>query len=322
MLIHAIMVSYKRSETAANTLTHFLEQSRPPNSVTIVDNSPECGLAQRLEAVLASVPSTFIVAEGNVGPAGGIALGMEHVLTYAEDEDWILTIDDDDPPPDAETLERLLSLAIEATSADPMAAAVGNVGQNFDLSRGRVTQIRDSELRQGPSQVDHIGGNQCPMYRVRAVRAIGVFDHRLFFGFEELEYGLRLRSSGWNLYCDGAWRLKRRAQHRADGKSNSSVRQARTSTGRALPATSWRYYYSKRNLAVILLRHGRHVAAIRVLAEGLLSSMRLCVFGSVRDGATRARLTIQAGRDAFRGRMGRTVEPSSGVSHFLSPGPG
>ena len=40
------------------------------------------------------------------------------------------------------------------------------------------------------------------MYRCGALRRVGVFDESLFFGFEEGEFGQRLRQAGYSIYAD------------------------------------------------------------------------------------------------------------------------
>src|SRR4029453_7830814 len=92
---------------------------------------------------------------------------------------------------------------------------VGLVGSRFDRRRARLQRLPDSELGHGPLDVDYIGGGHLPLYRVAAVRAVGVVDPSYFFGFEDLEYGLRLRSRGWRVVADGdQWLELRRAQGR------------------------------------------------------------------------------------------------------------
>src|SRR5207244_7593320 len=104
-------------------------------------------------------------------------------------------------------------------------AGVGLVGARFGRWTGLTRRLRDDELR-GLIDVDVIGGNQLPLLRVGAVRIVGPHDAALFYGFEELELGLRLRRAGFRLVVDGdAWLAVRRAQGRTGAARPPSTRR-------------------------------------------------------------------------------------------------
>ena len=156
----------------------------------------------------------------------------------------------------------------------------------------------------GPVPVDYIGSGQLPLYWVRAVRAVGVFRPELFFGFEELEYGLRLRAAGGALYVVGdRWRAGRRLLGRLDVAGRPTV---------GLGETTWRDYYRLRNLVAILLGAGRRRVAVRVsLLVGLVKPL-VNVPHQPGRSLRRLRLNWRAVRDGWAGRLGRTVEPDPG----------
>jgi hypothetical protein len=136
---------------------------------------------------------------------------------------------------------------------------------------------------------------------VRAVRAVGPFKAELFFGFEELDYGLRLRAAGWSMYVDGdRWRAGRTMLGRLDVSGGPSLN---------LPEPGWRHYYGLRNLLNILVSSRHLGAAARItlltgLAKPLLNAPR-----QPRRSLRLLRLNWNACRDGWRGRLGRTVEP-------------
>ena len=143
----------------------------------------------------------YVAAKENLGPAGGIALGMEQVLSRADDDDWIVLLDDDDPPPRVRSLEELKEMGDELLARDPRIAGIGLATARFDRRSGRLLLVSEAERASGtPIRGDYIGGNRLPIYRVAAIRDVGVFDPKLFFGFEELDFGLRLRRAGYSLY--------------------------------------------------------------------------------------------------------------------------
>jgi hypothetical protein len=255
------------------------------------------------EQVQAGLPIEYLPAAQNLGPAGGIALGMEHVLRTAHDLDWVVTLDDDDPPRDREVLASLQAFASEMRVRDPRTGAVGLVGARLDRRTGALVRVADGEL-EGPVAVDYIGGNHFPFVLVRAIRDAGAFRPDLFFGFDDLEFGLRLRARGYRVYADGdRWR-----RHRGlGGRLGLDVRPSWT-----VGDSTWRRYYSLRNAIWILRTNGWRGAALRVsLVHGLGKPLANLM---VSPGAARSHLAMNwaACRDGWTGRLGRTVEPGIG----------
>lgn len=123
----------------------------------------------------------------------------------------------------------------------------------------------------------------------------------LFFGFEELEFGLRLRSAGFTLYVPGPiWHARREAQ---------GMLARRYTPSRTLGTVNWRRYYSLRNLVAILRSDRAYLTALRVtLVVGIAKPLA----NFVRSPGLSLRhlhLNLLAIRDAWLGHMGRTVEP-------------
>ena len=292
-----VLVTYRRPAELAAMLATVAAQDRPFDRLVVVDNDPSetarRAVAERLPA------AEYVSAPENLGPAGGIALGMGRLLEGADDADWVATLDDDDPP-DPATFGALLEFATAVRSVDPSTAAVGVAGIRLDRRRGRYLRVPDREL-DGPVVVDSIGGNKWPVYSVAAVRAVGVFRSDLFFGHEELEFGLRLGGAGYTLYANGPlWADLRRveAEERADIQPSLTV---------APPG--WRRYYSLRNLVRVLADHGALTGAVYVsVVAGVGKPVANLV---VRPGVAwqNLRWNVRALRDAWSGRLGRTVEP-------------
>lgn len=300
MALHAVVVTYRRPPHLEVMLTRLAEQRRPPDTVVVVDNDVE----ESARDATARAPQphgavAYLPSGGNIGPAGGIALGMKHVLTHATDDDWIVLLDDDDPPRTPDLLAALEDLGMTMRAADRTVAAVGLSGTSFDQSRGIARRIPDSALV-GAVPSSCIGGGQLPMYSVHAVRDVGVVDERLFFGFEDLEYGLRLRASGYGVYAHGELWLRERAHHGRLGIT--------TPPSRSLIEPGWRRYYSLRNLIYILRLRGHPLGAARLAARGVGKPL-WNLPASPRLAGRNLMLNTSAIIDAYLGRMGRTVEP-------------
>jgi glycosyltransferase involved in cell wall biosynthesis len=298
-----ILITFRRPRELALMLQRLADSERPVDRLVVVDNSPTADAELLVERYRGrGRAAEYVAAPENLGPAGAVALAMGRLLEAAADDDWIVLFDDGEPP-DTEELAEMWAFALRMRSEDPRLGAVGGVGATFDWARGRVVRVPDHRL-EGPVPVDYIGSGQLPLYRVPAVRAVGVFKPELFFGFEELEYGLRLRAAGWSLYVDGdRWRAGRQLLGRLDVAGGPTV---------GLAETTWRDYYRLRNLIAILLGAGRRRVAARV---SLLVGLGKPLANAPRQpgrSLRRLRLNWRACRDGWAGRLGRTVEPEVG----------
>jgi glycosyltransferase involved in cell wall biosynthesis len=305
--LYGVLVTFRRPKELANALERVGGQSRPPDRLVVVDNSPTPEQRDLVNGAGAGALVTeYVPTEQNAGFAGGVDIGMRRVLEYASDEDWIVVLDDDDPPASPTALADLERFARDMFEQDPMTAVVGIVGGRFDLRRGRMARVPDSELT-GPVLVDFIGGGHLPIFRVSAIRAQGSFSSDIFFGLSEVEHGLRLRRAGFSIYADGRlWRERREIAGRIGIEVQPSLR---------LTTMNWRRYYSLRNTIYILRSHGRFGTAVRVsLVQGIgkpLANLPL----APRQAVKHLGLNWKACWDGWRGNMGRRIEPDGRSRH-------
>lgn len=294
-LIHAVVVTYQRPDSLTQTLAAVQQQTLPPASYTVVDNGAD-PVVEELTRGLCD--ATYLPMPCNVGPAGAVAAGMSAVMERAHDDDVVLLVDDDDPPAAADLLERL---ALPLSLSEPAIGAIGATGSRFNRRRGRLVRVLDEELKSatGLVDVDYIGSNSYPLYVVRALREVGVFDKSLFFGFEELEFGLRLRSRGWPVVIDPHVTLDVRALHNRLNLGDRVPRRA--------PQPAWRRYYSARNLLEVTRRYGSPTASAQAaLGLGFGAGARAAVLShDAREAWPAWKGTV----DGLRRRSGRTVDP-------------
>lgn len=279
-------MTYRRPSDLADTLRALSEQSVGVDHLIVVDNDP----AQSAAGVARG--ATYVAAGDNFGPAGGLAIGVATALEHANLDDWILFLDDDDPPQSIEDLSLLRRLALSASSDT---GAVGKAGAWYDRATGRTLRPNDSDL-DGQVEVDWIGGNQLPLYRVKAIKNL-LPDASLFFGFDDLEFGLQLREAGWKLIVDGeAWKHQRRAAGRL-GLSSYALRKSAV-------AAHWRRYYVNRNLILVARRFGSRRGHALCVLTSCARSIKALRFG-LRASSMSARGTL----DGLLGRRGRRVDP-------------
>ncbi len=302
-----VLVTFRRPEQVAVTLQRLQAQTRQLDYLLLVDNGSDSAVENLISGRL---DAAYLDASENTGPAGGYALGMKWLLETAQDDDWIFLFDDDDPPFFDDALEEAARFAGTMVEQVPAVGGVGISGGRFDLTRGEVIRVGDAEI-DGAVAVDHITGGGLPAYRVGAVREVGVFLPVLFFGFEELEYGLRLTAAGHPLFADGEQWARRKGVKREAGLLPSEDESAAKAAKAAIRVTepTWRRYYSLRNTIYVLRLHHATGAALRVAStRGILKPL---VNLPVAPGPAWANLKLnwKAIRDGWRGRMGRTVEP-------------
>jgi GT2 family glycosyltransferase len=300
-----VLPTFRRAQLLGRTLADLGMQTRPLDHLIVVDNEASAETESVVaSASIAGCEIEYLSPGENMGFAGGVAAGMRRALEFADDSDWIVLLDDDDPPRFSFALERLAGFAVDMRARDPLTAAVGISGGWFDWRRGRMRRVTDDQLREEAVPLDHVAGNQLPFFLVGAVRRVGVFCEELFFGFSELEFGLRLWTTGSTLYGYGPLWLESREQ---TGRVNLELRPSRR-----LHPVSWRDYYTLRNAIFILRRFGHPRTAIRVtLVHGLAKPVANLPISPARALA-HLRVNLRAIRDGWTDRMGRRVEPDGG----------
>jgi glycosyltransferase involved in cell wall biosynthesis len=295
-VLWGVVVTYRRPAALAETLAALARQTRLVDRLLVIDNAGDSETAR----LASDAGATYVDAGTNLGPAGAIDLGMRLVLREARAEDWLLLLDDDDPPTSEGAVRQLHEFGERMAALDAGTAGVGLTGARYNPCRGVVERVPDAELS-GPVPVDHIGGGQLPMYRCGPVSRVGTFDPGLFFGFEELEYGLRLHRAGYHLYIDGAaWRERRQEAGRL-GLHPSALR---TSSDTA----AWRRFYSARNIVLIARRYGtRRLTAPRVATLGALRGM--LALAAARRPPSEVLLPAKGAVAGLLQHSGRTVDP-------------
>lgn len=298
-----VLVTFHREELLPETLARIAAQTRAPDQLVVVDNGSDPGV----RSLVTNAGAHYIDAGDNLGPAGGISLGMTYVLERAHPDDWLMLFDDDDPPETPESVAEVLTFAQSCLATNPRTGAAGLVGARYDHRRGQLVRVPDAEL-DGVVDVDYIGGGQLPVYRCAALLDVGAFDASLFFGFEDLEHGLRMRRAGYRLCVDGGPWLQRRTQNGRAGLTHVASRTW---------VVPWRRYYTARNLALIAGEHASTTVGWRVAVLGALAGAAAVT--EPRSGVAGATAGLRGAVDALLGRRGRRMEPTNVQGRLKSP---
>ena len=306
--LFCVVVTYRRSGSLGGVLDGIAEQSRPPDVLIVVDNSPSSETEAAVAAYQAKgLDAVYLAAPENLGPAGGTALAMEHALANGGDDDWLIRVDDDRGPISEDLFEEIERFADETFDQDPSTAGVGLVGARYSWERGRLDRVPEEELA-GAVPVDYLATNHFPLFRLGAVRAAGPFRSDLFFGSSEVEYGLRLRHHGFHLYGHGDRWLPMRPTRTDPLRPRVGVTEP-----------NWRRYYSLRNQVFVLRSYGYGRTAVRIaVVRGVLKPLLNLPF-SPRLAWANLKLNTRAIRDGWQGRLGRTLEPDDAALDPLTP---
>ena len=289
--VAALLVTHNRHEVLQETLDAIFAQTRPPDSVLVVDNASSDSTASRLarDQRVRCLPLT-----DNLGPAGGFAAGFEALHGDAFDWYWLL---DDDSVPNEHALERLCA----ALAARPTAAAIGGRGGvvRFGYIRhvSDPTRARLRALGHGLYAVDFVL-NDGALISDRLVDAVGVPRRDLFIMMEDVEYTLRAHRAGLEIVLLDAVLLQPKHLGATGGDGGSPV---------------WRGYYQSRNQVRIAIDSRSPL----MLAGCAVRQARLLTADARRKDRRRERmqLRVRGIRDGITGRMGRTVEPAAFRPH-------
>lgn len=306
-----VLVTYRRPAALAITLQRLAQQDRSLDRLVVIDNEASDASRTAVAGARGVTGETeHLEMPENLGFTGGVAAGMRRVLEFADDGDWIVVLDDDDPVPYANVLSELAAFGQRMLERDPRTAGVALHGGRFDWRRGQIARVRDTELH-GPVKVDHVAGNGVPFFRVGAVRDAGTFHAPLFFGLSEIEFGLRLTRAGYSFYAHGdLWLRRRQDSDRLGVDAGPSWR---------LAPMNWRRYYVLRNSIYMLKRFDHRETALRVTVVNLAKPMVNLPL-TPRLAWRHLLVNLRACRDGWTGRMGRTFEPDSDPRHARKAG--
>lgn len=235
----------------------------------------------------------YLGVDDNPGPAGGIAAGIDAVLDLRANDDWLVLLDDDDPPRTDDTLEVLAGAAEELSTSHTGVGGVGLWGARLQRN-GRLRSATGID----PEEVIYLPGSAIPHYHIGTLREAGGPDPTLFFGFDDLDLGLAFERVNASLWSGGF----------ARELGLSAMVDNRTVSPSVSDAT-WRRYYSLRNLVIILRRNRRTSGAFAMSFLAGIAKPLLNLPFSPRLALQNLRLNIVALRDGWRGETGKSLDP-------------
>jgi rhamnopyranosyl-N-acetylglucosaminyl-diphospho-decaprenol beta-1,3/1,4-galactofuranosyltransferase len=193
--VAVVSVTWRRPQILAALLAALARQSRPIDHVIVVDNSPECSVAD----LVARFPgtSTYLPSWRQLGSAGGLALGALTALTRGAA--WVWFFDDDARPATDECLRVLLACATERRlqMVAPIVVDVDDPTRlSFPLRKGFTWVHEPGALRERAFLPRYAGLFNGALFSATALEVLGVPDSRLFVRGEEVDIYRRALRSG------------------------------------------------------------------------------------------------------------------------------
>lgn len=292
MRLGGFIITYNRPQILLETIRKVFDQTFPPELLWIIDNSEGLETDHAISGLLDSRILYFRMGY-NAGPAGAAAKGLE--LCGKEGLDWIYWGDDNDPPFKENCFERLLEIG----DVNPFAGVLGSVGQFFDRKKGVIKRVQTRILeRKETLEVDYVAGGMCMLVSGIVARKGVTPDPELFFGFEELDFCLKVRRIGFVILVDCKLFLESRIfTGRLEYSRPTYVKKSNLG----------REYYSLRNLLFISKMLALKSMRIQLLKKWLAKSIFGFRYGPVY-GFRNFKLIWLAIFHYYLGIKGRTIK--------------
>lgn len=290
----AFVMTYERPLILEDTIKKILDQSFPPEKILIVDNSRSED-TEKLINLLNDFRLEYYRVGYNSGPAGAARIGLKKLAD--EGYQWIYWGDDDDPPTFNDSLQILLSGVHEGSFRS--VGVIGSVGQYFDKLTGNMVRVPNTSLQQsGFLEVDSVAGNQSMIVNADVVKRGVLPTPELFFGFEELDFCLKVKKAGFSIRAStDLFNRSREKYYRVDFVKPLYVKK---DIKRLI-----RQYYSTRNILVILFRHELYLAFSYNLCKSFIKSLVGFQYGLVY-GQRNFALILKAVKDGLLNRLGES----------------
>ena len=249
----AFIMTYERPGVLLETIEKIRNQTIPPSLILVVDNSESWRSRRVLQAVQG--PDLQYLRSGyNSGPAGAAKKGLN--LLTEKGFKWIYWGDDDNPPGDQQVFEKFFMRICDAEKKYSNIGIFGGRGGKLNRFTGRIRSLKNEELLQSDVvEVDSVPGGHNMFVNSKVIQEGILPLEKLFFGFEELDFCLRVREKGFAVLVNSRdWLTENYSQ----GLKKDDYRWKGRSFGKY--SSLWREYYSSRNLLFIFWRNKYYFA--------------------------------------------------------------
>jgi len=238
-LVSIIVVTMNTPKLTGACLDSVIQNTGVPYELIVVSNSP----AQGIKKCLGNYPGIRIISnERNLGYTKAANQGIKEACGK-----FVCFLNSDTLVP-PKWMERMLTAVRK-----PKVGAVGPVSNiiswterwlsNLSVNQSSVSLIDETFQRWYSDENHKISwlNGFCLMIPKSIIEHVGCFDERFFFGWEDLDYSLRLRLNGYRLI-----RLKTVfVYHQTEGSSSHAERNIKLNqAARCQFFLKWRHYLS------------------------------------------------------------------------------
>ena len=203
MKVIAVVVTYNRQELLSRCLDHLLAQTRPVDSLLVINNGSTDGTEEML-----SRRGIAVLSQENVGSAGGWHVGIAHALALDFDAVWLM---DDDGYPDSSALACLSSEMRDGIACASSVVLREDQPELFVFPFPVLDSSGLPVLFWPKRKLDSLNelSSRCPsglypfahlfngaLVSLRAVVQVGNVDPAFFMSGDEVDYFFRLRAAG------------------------------------------------------------------------------------------------------------------------------
>ncbi|MGH6842439.1 MAG: glycosyltransferase [Methylocella sp.] len=201
MRILAHIHTFNDADIIDRTIGAVRRQTHPVDGILVVDNASTDGTLERPSLKKAAI----LRHQGNVGTSGAVITGFRYAIE--QDYDWIWVFDADSTP-DPDALEKLLRLYDELpkTVRDVTAflACLPRDHRDGHPHHGQVFARHGIEIVTPPSEEGHYAINIAiwsgSLYRVAAIRRIGLPNPDYVLDWGETEYAYHVMKAGYKAF--------------------------------------------------------------------------------------------------------------------------
>lgn len=196
----AFVMTYERPEILLKTISRLQSQTFPPKLILIVDNSESLAAQAAVQNLLSPKIMYFRVGF-NSGPAGAANLGLARLTQLGFH--WIYWGDDDNPPRDNGVFEALFQKIDNMEKKNVPIGILSGKGGYFNKFSGSLRSLSNYELENGKIlEVDAVPGGHTMLVNAEVVKKCILPTKKLFFGFEDLDFCLKIKKNGFKIFID------------------------------------------------------------------------------------------------------------------------
>jgi GT2 family glycosyltransferase len=272
--IAAVIVTFNNAEMLRTLLTDLFSQSRPPDSVIVIDNSSNDATSKMIRcdfptAIYKRMPE-------NTGSAGGYHEGFRISIA---DCDFIWTLDDD--------------VRLHDDSLEKLVAGFSKLSQTLRIGAVRSTGAQQGNTVPTPLEIAPWRGT---LFCTLAVKKIGLPRSDYFLYGEDLEYSLRLHRNGYRIF----WIPESVCKEIRVGKIDGRLLNIKV----LIYPSAFRLYYAFRNEMSIFIEYKMYGRVIRLLLYAGKVILYI-LFSDRSNGIPKLLAVINGLRNGLRRKLGR-----------------